>query len=77
MKIYRNLVNAVALTLKDILLNHTYADKAIERLFKQNPQWGSRDRRFVAEAIYDIVRNYRLYTELSETKNNFWFITAV
>ncbi len=77
MKIYKNLVNAVALTLKEILVNRAHADKAIERIFKHNPQWGSRDRRFVAEGVYDIVRNFRLYSELAETQNNFWFITSV
>ncbi len=77
MKIYKNLVNAIALTLKEILSNKAHADKAIERLFKQNAQWGSRDRRFVAEGVYEIVRNFRLYSELAETQNNFWFITAV
>jgi 16S rRNA (cytosine967-C5)-methyltransferase len=77
MKLYKNLVNAIAHTTSEILTNNRYADKAIERLFKQNPQWGSRDRRFIAEAIYDIVRNYRLYSELAHSHNNFWFITSV
>ncbi len=77
MKLYKNLVNAVAQTLQEIFTNRRYADKALERLFKQNPQWGSRDRRFVAEGVYDVVRNYRLYAELAESPKNFWFITAV
>ncbi|MCC6369805.1 MAG: RsmB/NOP family class I SAM-dependent RNA methyltransferase [Bacteroidia bacterium] len=77
MKLYRNLVNAVAQTTQEILSKGRYADKALEKIFKQNPQWGSRDRRFVAEGTYDIVRNYRLFAELAESQNNFWFITAV
>ncbi len=77
MKLYKNLVNSVAITLQEIFIKNRYADKALEKIFKQNPQWGSRDRRFIAEAVYDIVRNYRLYAELAESKNNFWFITAV
>ncbi|MBX3165183.1 MAG: class I SAM-dependent methyltransferase [Bacteroidetes bacterium] len=77
MKLYKNLVNAVALTLQEIFTKNRYADKALEKLFKQNAQWGSRDRRFVAEAVYDITRHFRLYADLAETKNNFWFITAV
>lgn len=76
-KLYKNLVNSVAGTLQDIFLKNKQADKALEKLFKLHPQWGSRDRRFVAEAVYDIVRHYRLYSELAESKNNFWFITAV
>jgi len=77
MKLYRNLVNSVAETLQEIFTKNRYADKAIEKLFKQNPKWGSRDRRFVAEAVYDIVRNYRLYSTLAQSPKNFWFITAV
>lgn len=77
MKLYKNLVNSVALTLQDVFVKDRYADKALEKVFKQNIQWGSRDRRFVAEAVYDIVRNYRLYSALAESEKNFWFITAV
>jgi 16S rRNA (cytosine967-C5)-methyltransferase len=77
MKLYKNLVNAVAETLKEIFVQKRYADKCIEHIFKKNSQWGSRDRKFVAEAVYDIVRNYRLYSELAQSKNNFWFMTAV
>jgi len=77
MKLYKNLVNSVALTLQEIFVKNRYADKAIERVFKDNAQWGSRDRRFVAEAVYDIVRNFRLYSEIAESPKNFWFITAV
>lgn len=77
MKLYKNLVNSVAETLQEIFIKNRYADKAIERVFKQHPQWGSRDRRFVAEAVYDIVRNYRLYSTLAQSEKNFWFVTAV
>lgn len=77
MKLYKNLVNSVAETLQEIFVKNRYADKAIEKVFKLNPQWGSRDRRFVAEAVYDIVRNFRLYSELAQSQKNFWFITAV
>lgn len=62
---------------KKFFVKNRYADKAIEKVFKLHPQWGSRDRRFVAEAVYDIVRNYRLYAELAQSQKNFWFITAV
>jgi 16S rRNA (cytosine967-C5)-methyltransferase len=77
MKLYKNLVDAVALTVQDIFKGNRYADKALEKMFKQHPQWGSRDRRFVAEGVYEIVRNYRLYARLAESETNYWFITAV
>ena len=31
----------------------------IESLLKQNPKWGARDRRFIAETTYDVVRWWR------------------
>ncbi|MBS1652765.1 MAG: methyltransferase domain-containing protein [Bacteroidetes bacterium] len=77
MKLYKNLIDASAKILKEIFENNRYADKAIEYAFKQNKQWGSRDRKFVAEAVYDCVRNFRLYTELAESKNNYWRLIAV
>ncbi len=77
MKLYKNLVNEVALTLQQIFIQNRFADKALERTLKSHPQWGSRDRRFVAEAVYDIVRNFRLYASIAGNEKNFWFITAV
>lgn len=41
-----------------------YADKVIERILKRNPKWGSRDRGFIAESTYEIVRWWRLLWEL-------------
>ncbi|GAB5556220.1 MAG: class I SAM-dependent methyltransferase [Schleiferiaceae bacterium] len=58
-KIFPNTVNGVVHTLLDIFLDGVYADKAIERTLKSNPKWGSRDRSFVAENVYDMVRWWR------------------
>jgi 16S rRNA (cytosine967-C5)-methyltransferase len=33
-----------------------YADKVVERLLKNNKKWGARDRSFVAEHTYEMVR---------------------
>lgn len=77
MKIYKNLVDALVKTLEEIFDKNRYADKAIEYLFKDQPKWGARDRRFVAETIYDVVRQYRLLNELSGNKNNWYHIVGV
>ncbi len=61
LKLYRNLCEAVVEGLLSTFDDHRYADKVIEKAFKMNPRWGARDRRFVAETIYDIVRWKRLY----------------
>jgi 16S rRNA (cytosine967-C5)-methyltransferase len=63
-KLHPVLVKAVSDALTDIFKNGKYADKAIERMLKSNPKWGSRDRAFLAETTYDVVRWYRLYREI-------------
>lgn len=65
MRLHRNLVEAVVQGLELIFSNDIYADKAIERLLKSNKRWGSRDRGFIAETCYEIVRYKRLYTEIA------------
>jgi 16S rRNA (cytosine967-C5)-methyltransferase len=54
-----HLIDAVASALNETFTEKKYADKVIERLFKKNRKWGSRDRKFVAEMIYEIVRHKR------------------
>ena len=49
-----------------IFIDDYYADRVIERNFKANKKWGSRDRALVAETVYDIVRYWRLYNHLLE-----------
>jgi 16S rRNA (cytosine967-C5)-methyltransferase len=36
-----------------------YADKVVDKLLRQNKKWGSRDRAFVAEHTYEMVRHWR------------------
>lgn len=59
-----------------------YADKAVARALKKDKRWGSSDRKFVAETIYEIVRWKRLYAEIAEVRepydrDNIWRIFAV
>ncbi|MFD2916160.1 RsmB/NOP family class I SAM-dependent RNA methyltransferase [Psychroserpens luteus] len=82
MRLHRNLCFAVIDGLTLILNEGKYADKVIQQLLKRDKRWGSRDRGFVAETIYDIVRWKRLYTEIAEVKapydrDNIWRIFAV
>lgn len=43
-----------------------YADKVIEKVLRYDKRWGARDRGFIAETTYDIVRWKRLYSEIAE-----------
>ncbi len=67
MKFHRSLVQAVVQTLQQIFVEGIYADKAVGQVLKQNPRWGARDRRFIAETTYEMVRWWRklvvIYTD--------------
>lgn len=64
MKLHRPLFFQIMTALKQIFglegERGFHADKVIERLFQTNRKLGARDRRFIAEAVYDIVRWWRL-----------------
>ena len=61
-----------------IFTEKKYADKVIEKILKSNPKWGARDRRFIAETIYDIVRWHRLFIELTgAAEDDYWKLLAV
>jgi len=68
MRLHRNLVFATIDALSDIFNEGNYADKVIEKTLKRDKRWGSRDRSFIAETVYEIVRWKRLYTEIAEVK---------
>lgn len=59
MKLHRPLLEAVTDILCFIFLQGQHAESIIEASFRAHPKWGSRDRRFIAENVYDIVRNCR------------------
>ncbi len=78
LKIYRNLSEAVIENLQAIFQDNKYADKVIEKVLKSNPKWGARDRRFIAETTYDIVRWYRLFKELADAEDgDYWKLFGV
>jgi 16S rRNA (cytosine967-C5)-methyltransferase len=57
---YKNLFIGITETLNNIFFNHKYADREIERTLKSNRKWGSKDRAFIAETVYDTVRWKRM-----------------
>ncbi len=72
MKLHKNLVEAIIKTLQHIFNDGKFADKAIEKVLASDKRWGARDRGFIAENIYDMVRWWRLISFVSgETKIEF------
>ncbi|APY09346.1 RNA methyltransferase [Winogradskyella sp. J14-2] len=82
MRLHRNLCFAVIDGLHKIFNENEYADKVVQQLLKRDKRWGSRDRGFVAETVYEIVRYKRLYSEIADVKapydrDNLWRLFAV
>jgi len=75
------LVRVVARCLHAIFLENRHADKVIEQALRSNPKAGSRDRAFIAETTYDVLRYYRLYTEIlgrqAKDEQDFWQLAGV
>ncbi|TAI49187.1 RsmB/NOP family class I SAM-dependent RNA methyltransferase [Flagellimonas allohymeniacidonis] len=71
MRLHRNLVFAVIDALDLIFNEKQYADKVIEKVLRLDKRWGARDRGFIAETTYDIVRWKRLYTTIAEVNEPF------
>lgn len=69
MRLHRNLVFAVIDALGMIFNENEYADKVIEKVLRYDKRWGARDRGFIAETTYDIVRWKRLYAEIAEVNS--------
>ena len=68
MRLHRNLVYTTIDSLNAIFNDGEYADKVVARALKKDKRWGSADRKFVAETIYELVRWKRLYAEIAEVK---------
>ena len=82
MRLHKNLVLAVLNGLQQIFNEEKYADKVVAQVLKSDKRWGSRDRGFIAETTYEIVRWKRLYTTIANVqeplnRQDFWRIFAV
>lgn len=70
MKIHLHLIDKIIQSLDSIFNENKYADKVLEKTFKQNRQLGSRDRKFIAEAVYECVRHCLYYQTVAESRSN-------
>ncbi len=71
MRLHSNTVYGVVHAIEEIFNDKQFADKVIERTLKSNPKWGSRDRGFIAESVYEMVRWWRLIREISPSEDLF------
>lgn len=70
MKYHKILLDGVIEVLDRIMIQGAYADKALQGVFRSQPKWGARDRSFVAETCYDLIRYWRLYEYASVPKSS-------
>jgi len=67
MKWFKNTAYATIEALDKIFNKGYQADKVIQKLLKSNKKWGSRDRKLISKALYDIIRWKRKYEYLTNT----------
>lgn len=77
MKLHRNIALGIVSGLENTLIEKRPAADVIKKLLKSNPGWGSRDRRTIAQAFYDIIRQKRLFHALNGSESeelNLWHL---
>lgn len=82
LKLHKGLVTATVEALQDIFIKNRQADRVVEQLLKSNKKWGARDRAFIAENVYGMVRWWRLAKYTAEVgkateSEDFWRLTGV
>lgn len=80
MRLHRVLIIGLRQALSEALFSDQYADKVIEKTLKANKKWGSKDRAFVAESFYDIIRWKRklaFYMDEEVKRTNIYNLIAV
>lgn len=80
-RIHKTLAAGVVENLMQVLLQGRYADKVLAFQFKAQKKWGARDRAWVADQTYALLRYLRRYTHYMEaplaTAADFWVVLAM
>ena len=71
MRIHRNLAEGVTQICDAILKNGEVAARALDKAFETNKKWGKRDRAFIAENVYEIVR-WKRFLGIAAGKGDAW-----
>ncbi len=58
-RLHANLIRASIEALQQVFEGNRYADAVVKNMLKSNPKWGSKDRKFLAETVYETVRWWR------------------
>jgi 16S rRNA (cytosine967-C5)-methyltransferase len=68
MKMHRLLAEAASGIAKSVFKEHKVLDHALAAAFEENPKWGKRDRSFIAETVFEVVRWRRALGFLADSE---------
>ena len=68
MKMHRILAEAASGITKSVFKEHKVLDHALAAAFEENPKWGKRDRGFIAETVFEVVRWRRALGFLADSE---------
>ena len=68
MKMHRILAEAASGVTKSVFKEHKVLDHALAAAFEENPKWGKRDRGFIAETVFEVVRWRRVLGFLADSE---------
>ena len=68
MRMHRLLAEAAAGIVKSVFKEHSVLDHALAAAFEANPRWGKRDRGFIAETAFEVVRWRRALGFLADSE---------
>ncbi len=67
MKVHRPLADACVALLEAVLDRGRVLDREVATAFRTNRRWGKRDRHFIAESVWEVVRWRRAFAFLAES----------
>ena len=56
MRIHRNLAYAAREIIRSVFDEKKVLDRVLSASFRANPKWGKRDRAFIAETVFEVIR---------------------
>jgi len=68
MKMHRILAEAASEIAKAVFREHKVLDHELATAFEENPKWGKRDRGFIAETVFEVVRWRRALSFLADSE---------
>ncbi len=77
MKWHPNLFSALREALEVYNRSGVNPEVLLRRMVKEHFRWGSRDRRLIRSALYDIIRHWRFYSSMADAFKDTDFATAV